>query len=189
MYCELGRYKNALICIQAVASFHRNAQFFFLFLSFLLFSMHVHVLFSRATTCAITYHRARWNVHEYSHMRRLHACPFERVRGSWNSMGTCAYGDGRVTCLPSGPCKHETTLGVETPRETIAIFAYFTRLTLYIYIYIYNVCCTPFATLPSNTHFEGNQHSCTTLQTVRNETKRVKRIRFINLSVLTRFHR
>lgn len=136
MYCELGRYKNALICIQAVASFHRNAQFFFLFLSFLLFSMHVHVLFSRATTCAITYHRARWNVHEYSHMRRLHACPFERVRGSWNSMGTCAYGDGRVTCLPSGPCKHETTLGVETPRETIAIFAYFTRLTLYIYIYI-----------------------------------------------------
>lgn len=84
----------------------------------------------------LRHHVPSCTMNEYSHMRRLHACPFERVRGSWNSMGTCAYGDGRVTCLPSGPCKHETTLGVETPRETIAIFAYFTRLTLYIYIYI-----------------------------------------------------
>lgn len=133
MYCELGRYKNALICIQAVASFHRNAHFFSLFLSFLLFPCTFTFYFLEPLPAP-----SRTIVHDervlaYATFTRM---PFERVRGSWNSMGTCAYGDGRVTCLPSGPCKHETTLGVETPRETIAIFAYFTRLTLYIYIYI-----------------------------------------------------
>ena len=131
MYCELGRYKNALICIQAVASFHRNAHFFSLFLSFLLFPCTFTFYFLEPLPAP-----SRTIVHDervlaYATFTRM---PFERVRGSWNSMGTCAYGDGRVTCLPSGPCKHETTLGVETPRETIAIFAYFTRLTLYIYI-------------------------------------------------------
>lgn len=117
-YCELGRYKNALICIQAVAytrpSIVTRTFFFFL-------SMHVHVLLSRVYlrhhVPSCTFHRAR--VLAYATFTRM---PLERVRGSsWNSMGTCAYGDGRVTCLPSGPCKHETTLGVETPRETIAI--------------------------------------------------------------------
>lgn len=98
------------------SSFHARSRFIF----------SSHYLRHHVPSC--TMKRAR--VLAYATFTRM---PFERVRGSWNSMGTCAYGDGRVTCLPSGPCKHETTLGVETPRETIAIFAYFTRLTLYIY--------------------------------------------------------
>lgn len=75
-YCELGRYKNALICIQAVAytrpSIVTRTFFFFFPCTFTFYFLE--------STCAITYHRARFIVHEYSHMRRLHACP-------WNVYG------------------------------------------------------------------------------------------------------
>lgn len=144
--------------------------FFFFFLS-----MHVHVLFSRVEALPAP---SRTIVH-VSSCTSTRICDVYthalRTCSSWNSMGTCAYGDGRVTCLPSGPCKHETTLVVSKRRERRSL----SSLISPVLLHIYNVYSTPFATLPSNTHFEGTVPPCKPWENETKRNERVKWMRFI----------
>lgn len=154
------------------ASFYRNTHFFFFFFFPCTFTFYFleSRLYLRHHVPSCTFHRAR--VLAYATFTRM---PFERVARTWNSMGTCAYGDGRVTCLPSGPCKHETTLVVSKRRERRSL----SSLISPVLLHIYNVYSTPFATLPSNTHFEGTVPSCKPWENETKRNERVKWIRFI----------